>query len=73
MLKIAPGFLLLLACAVGCATTVKSRDYPALHERRAPIARVATPDVPIPFSPALERSLYPSAETIAEALRRICA
>jgi len=43
MLKIAQGFLLLLAlgCAVGCATTVRSRDYPALHERKAPIERVA--------------------------------
>jgi hypothetical protein len=43
MLKIVQGFLLLLAlgCAVGCATTVKSRDYPALHEHREPITRVA--------------------------------
>ena len=44
----------------------------AFERLRAPIARVATPDVPIPFSPVLERSLYPSVETIAEALRRVC-
>jgi hypothetical protein len=39
MLKIA--LPLLLALAAGCATTVKSRDFPALHEQRAPIARIA--------------------------------
>jgi pyruvate/2-oxoglutarate/acetoin dehydrogenase E1 component len=37
---------------------------------RAPVARVTTPDVPIPFSPALERGLYPSRDAIADAARR---
>jgi hypothetical protein len=41
MLKIAPSLSFLLVFAAGCATTVESRDYPALHERRAPIARIA--------------------------------
>jgi hypothetical protein len=43
MLKTATSLLLLLSlsCAGGCATTVKSRDYPALQERGAPIARIA--------------------------------
>jgi hypothetical protein len=43
MLKIAPSLFLLLSvtCAGGCATTVKSRDYPALLERGVPIARIA--------------------------------
>jgi len=43
MLKIAPSLFLLLSvtCAGGCATTVKSRDYPALQEGGAPIARIA--------------------------------
>jgi TPP-dependent pyruvate/acetoin dehydrogenase alpha subunit/pyruvate/2-oxoglutarate/acetoin dehydrogenase E1 component len=45
----------------------------AFGQLRAPIARVATPDVPIPFSPALERSLYPRADAIAEAVRALCA
>jgi pyruvate dehydrogenase E1 component beta subunit len=58
----------------GAAAEIAARVAERAFEHlRAPIARVATPDVPIPFSPALERSLYPSAETIAEALRRICA
>jgi pyruvate dehydrogenase E1 component beta subunit len=36
---------------------------------RAPIRRVCTPDVQVPFSPALERGLYPDAEKIAAAAR----
>jgi len=38
---------------------------------RRPIQRVTTPDVNIPFAPALEKPLYPSAERIAAAARRI--
>ena len=38
---------------------------------RAPIRRVCTPDVQIPFSPALEHLLYPDAEKIAAAARSI--
>ncbi|MFN8546150.1 MAG: transketolase C-terminal domain-containing protein [Candidatus Binatia bacterium] len=38
---------------------------------RAPVVRVATPDTQIPFSPVLEKPLYPSAETIAAAVRRV--
>jgi pyruvate dehydrogenase E1 component beta subunit len=36
---------------------------------RGPIRRVCTPDVQIPFSPPLERLLYPDAEKIAAAAR----
>ncbi|MBP6382199.1 MAG: alpha-ketoacid dehydrogenase subunit beta [Pseudomonadales bacterium] len=38
---------------------------------RRPIQRVTTPDVNIPFAPALEKPLYPSAGRIAAAARRI--
>jgi pyruvate/2-oxoglutarate/acetoin dehydrogenase E1 component len=37
---------------------------------RAPIRRVCTPDVQIPFSPVLEHTLYPDAAKIADAARR---
>ncbi len=37
---------------------------------RAPIVRVTTPDTQIPFSPALERGLYPTSDRIVEAVRR---
>lgn len=33
--------------------------------------RVCTPDIPIPFSPALEKGLYPSVDSIAAAIREV--
>jgi pyruvate dehydrogenase E1 component beta subunit len=42
----------------------------AFDSLRAPILRVATPDVHIPFSPALEKPLYPNKEKIIAAVRR---
>jgi len=33
--------------------------------------RVATPDTQIPFSPALEKQLYPSRDSIGAAVRRV--
>jgi acetoin:2,6-dichlorophenolindophenol oxidoreductase subunit beta len=37
---------------------------------KSPILRVTTPDTHIPFSPAIEKQLYPNATTIAEAARK---
>jgi acetoin:2,6-dichlorophenolindophenol oxidoreductase subunit beta len=42
----------------------------AFDSLKAPIMRVTTPDTHIPFSPALEKQLYPNAEKIAEAVRK---
>ncbi len=41
----------------------------ALDALRAPICRVTVPDVPVPFSPALESQLEPTPEKIAAAIR----
>ena len=38
---------------------------------RKPIQRVTTPAVHIPFSPILEKALYPNAEAIVSAVQRI--
>ncbi len=38
---------------------------------RAPIRRITTPDVPIPFSPALEKPLYPNKDKIVAAVRTV--
>ena len=38
---------------------------------KAPIIRVTTPDTHVPFSPALEKQLYPNATTIADAVRKV--
>jgi acetoin:2,6-dichlorophenolindophenol oxidoreductase subunit beta len=35
------------------------------------VLRVTTPDIHIPFSPALEKQLYPNAEKIADAARKV--
>ena len=43
----------------------------AFESLRAPIVRVATPDTQIPFSPALEKQLYPSSAGIAAAVRKV--
>ncbi len=43
----------------------------AFDSLKAPIVRVTTPDTHIPFSPALEKQLYPNADTIAEAVRKV--
>lgn len=43
----------------------------ALYLLDAPIIRVATYDVPIPFAPVMERFVVPSAERIAEAARKL--
>lgn len=38
---------------------------------KAPIIRVTAPDMQIPFSPALEKQMYPTRVSIAEAIRKI--
>jgi pyruvate dehydrogenase E1 component beta subunit len=41
------------------------------HSLRAPVIRVTTPHTHIPYSAALEKPLYPSADKIAAAARRV--
>ncbi|MFD5277002.1 alpha-ketoacid dehydrogenase subunit beta [Pseudarthrobacter sp. NPDC058362] len=43
----------------------------AFESLRAPIMRVTTPDTQIPFSPALEKQLYPNRTKIEDAVRRV--
>jgi len=50
------------------ATVVES----AFNYLRGPVIRLTAPDVPVPFSPELERSMYPSAERIVAAARLLC-
>ena len=44
----------------------------AFHDLKGPILRVTMPNVAVPYSPPLEKSLLPNAERIAEAIRRAC-
>lgn len=52
-------------CAAGAqvAAVLADRGFELLD---APVRRLATPDVPIPFSPALERAVLPGPEEIAK-------
>lgn len=43
----------------------------AFEYLKRPIRRLSTPDVHIPFSPVLEKSLYPSTDTIIAAVRSL--
>ena len=43
----------------------------AITDLDAPIVRVATPDIPIPFCPTLESAVIPSAARIAEEARKL--
>jgi pyruvate dehydrogenase E1 component beta subunit len=49
------------------AATVAEEGF---WDLKAPIERVTTPDTHMPFSPALEKGLYPTKERIISAIRR---
>lgn len=43
----------------------------AFESLRSPVLRVTTPDTHLPFSPIIEKPLYPSAERIVAAVRKV--
>ena len=57
-------------CAAGAqvAAVIAERGWEDLD---GPVVRVATPDVPIPFSPPLEQALLPSVDRVREACREL--
>jgi pyruvate dehydrogenase E1 component beta subunit len=59
-----------LTCSVASelAAGIGERAFDAL---RAPVRRLAVPDVPIPFAPNLEAAVVPSEEAIAAAVREV--
>jgi acetoin:2,6-dichlorophenolindophenol oxidoreductase subunit beta len=61
-----------LSCGVGAEIAARV-GYALFGRLKAPIERVATADVPIPFSPALEPAIVPKAPRIADAARRAVA
>jgi pyruvate/2-oxoglutarate/acetoin dehydrogenase E1 component len=63
----APG---MCSVASEVAASVAEHGFESLE---APIVRITAPDVPVPFSPALERLMYPSEASIAAAIRKLCA
>ena len=50
------------------SATIAEHAFGAL---KAPIVRVTTPDVHIPFSPAMEKALYPNKDKVIAAIRSV--
>jgi pyruvate/2-oxoglutarate/acetoin dehydrogenase E1 component len=59
-------------CAAGAQVAALIAEH-AFEQLDGPIRRVATPDVPIPFSPPLEQAVLPSVDRIKEACRELLA
>jgi 2-oxoisovalerate dehydrogenase E1 component beta subunit len=59
-------------CAAGAqvAALIAEKGFEDLD---GPVMRVATPDVPIPYSPPLEQAVLPSVERVREACRELLA
>ncbi len=59
-------------CAAGAqvAALIAEKGFEHLD---GPVVRVATPDIPIPFSPPLEQAILPSVDRIREACRELLA
>ena len=59
-------------CAAGAEVAALIAEQ-AFEDLDGPVRRLATPDVPIPFSPPLEQAVLPSADTISEAIDELLA
>jgi 2-oxoisovalerate dehydrogenase E1 component beta subunit len=61
-----------MTCAAGAqvAALIAERGFEHLD---GPVVRVATPDVPIPFSPPLEQAILPTVDRVREACRELLA
>jgi len=61
-----------MTCAAGAQVAALIAEHGFEH-LDGPVVRVATPDVPIPFSPPLEQAVLPSVERVREACRELIA
>jgi pyruvate/2-oxoglutarate/acetoin dehydrogenase E1 component len=57
-------------CAAGAQVAALIAEK-AWEDLDGPVVRVATPDVPIPFSPTLEQSVLPQVDDVREACREL--
>jgi pyruvate/2-oxoglutarate/acetoin dehydrogenase E1 component len=57
-------------CAAGAQVAAVIADK-GFEDLDGPVRRIATPDVPIPFSPPLEQALLPSVDRVKEAAREL--
>ena len=61
-----------LTCAAGAQVAALIAEK-AFEDLDGPVVRVATPDVPIPFSPPLEQAVLPGVDRVKEACRELLA
>ncbi len=59
-------------CAAGAQVAALIAEK-AFEDLDGPVVRVASPDVPIPFSPPLEQAVLPTVERVREACRELLA
>ncbi|MCW3065899.1 MAG: Transketolase central region [Solirubrobacterales bacterium] len=59
-------------CAAGAEVAAVIAEH-AFEDLDGPVTRIATPDVPIPFSPPLEQAVLPSVDRVKEAARELLA
>jgi 2-oxoisovalerate dehydrogenase E1 component beta subunit len=57
-------------CAAGAQVAALIAER-AFEDLDGPVVRVATPDVPIPFSPPLEQAVLPQVDDVREAVREL--
>jgi pyruvate/2-oxoglutarate/acetoin dehydrogenase E1 component len=57
-------------CAAGAQVAAVIAEH-AWEDLDGPVVRVATPDVPIPFSPPLEQAVLPQVDDVREAVREL--
>jgi pyruvate/2-oxoglutarate/acetoin dehydrogenase E1 component len=60
------------SCGVGAEVTAVISEH-AFEDLDAPVRRLTTPDVPIPFSPPLEQHVLPQLDDMKEAMRELLA
>lgn len=58
-------------CSVASEVAATAAEY-AFEHLRAPVIRLTAPDCPVPFSPQLERLMYPSIDSLVDAVRQVC-
>ncbi len=61
-----------MTCAAGAQVAALIAEH-GFEDLDGPVVRVATPDVPIPFSPSLEQAVLPGVERVREACRDLLA
>ncbi len=59
-----------IRCGVGAEIAFQVQER-LLKELKAPVGRLGNPNLPVPYSPVLEKELLPSVATIADSVRKV--